>query len=1130
MQRFYVGQGLYVLWQNIRNVFKRSSPTTEVIEAPVEVPAPSEVEGEPEEGQGTHISSLLAAILMDGQGNVDPEMIIGQLRNVADAKSALPESRAFSLFAIGETYSRMQSPGSLAKAREVFTELIDSESKEEVWRLRALVMRGLIDTESADVSAYNNILRDMRRVFESPLLGEIEQGYVCRAYCARGFAFKKLGNYSQALSDFHCILDDPTNENAFRIAAFTNKADIFVEQGRWVDELKACLDVIRGDAENDISEVAEKRFEDCLYKQNSWDWTIKALGLLEQREGLTERERRCILRNRIQAYAFRGAEGDLKARIADRTALLKNCRLSNEEWAFDTMLRFSDLSEIGDQPTGDEAIELLEKVLDLGRNMPDICTIARSHLGPLYVKQGGEANLNKAVLCWSHQLKSPFLDEEERAATLLVRARVYASFELFGEAINDCTEVTEMGDRVSPELSKEARQLLAEMNGNLSDCEAGEQARPMSDAEVEEAIELARHHAFSPIGDGPRHGLRILRDLINNPQIPSAARASALSIRVLINASLAEVRDIRQVIHDTSTLLEISEAQPDVVASTLINRASSYVERRNPHDIEMAIEDLRRVVTLASVSDRLIALAYFNLGRLLEAVGDVLQAVDSFEHVAALLPGGDPLVLQSRIFRGNFFLELDLFEIAIAEYSAVLEADHHEVGAKSSAFHGRAYAYEGIGDTARKIADLEAGLELEPLTAEQTACFTCRHGLAMLDLATPESLRRAQRDFESVFGLEGGSQRWLAAALYGRGMISALQGNAVEAIAGFSLALGSPELEDDLRVLALIARSKAYRALEDPAFAEMELADYDTLIDFGGHLSEEQLAYAVQSRFLRFPDRVSVPKNPIVEGGGVSTEIENFFDRSEAAEAYYFQALAIVNGRAPGERSDIISNLSSALEYPELSGLFRAIAHYNRGHYLGQLQGKNEEVISDMSACIDNVDAPSDLRAMALRKRAEIYEGIDARLALADYQSVIEASDTPEELRLSTLNDRARLFGLLQDFEGAIRDSSRLLASDLAPGDLVANAAFMRGTAYFYTKRFPEAIRDFEVASTIPEASANVRSQAPFYLGLIYFAKGEHFDLRAAKREFQNALAAGALRPKVRSDAEQMIRYCDSQR
>jgi len=846
------------LWQKIRNIFKKGSPETPaaVFVPPAETSPAEEPEEVAERTDLDHISSLFTAILMDAHGDYDPESIAEQLRRVADSKSALPESRAFALNGIGETYLRMQTPEGFKKAREVFTELIDSDSKEEAWRIRALVMRGLLDTASEDFTEYGDVLKDMRKVFESPRLGEIEQSYVGLAYCARGVALGKLGNYSQAMSDFQRVLDDPTSESGLRIGVFINKTDMLADQGLLIDELEACLDVIRSDDENGISDVAVNRFEDCLYQQNNWDWAIETLNVLERRNGLTERERHCILKNRISAYAGREAVGDVQAQIVDLTALLKNCRLSDEEWAIATMQRFLGLSKIGDPPVGDEAIELLERVLSASQDLPELCTAAQNHLGSLYVKQGGEVNLNKAVSVWSRQLRSPHLSDQNRAATLVARARVYASFDLNQAVVNDCTEVVAMEDRVSADLVKDAVQLLAEANGAneiVSDFASGEEAHPITDLEVDETIEIVRHHAFSPIGEGPRHALRILRDLIDHPQISPQARANALSIRVLISGSVLEVQDVRQVVRDTSAILDIPEAHPDVVASALNNRAATYSNSRNPQDIEIAIEDLRRAVTLEGVANRIRASTYFNLARLFEAMGDVLEAVDSFGHIYDLLPGGDPLVLQARIFRGNFFLKVELFGDAIEEFNGVLEADHNEVQAISSALNGRAYAYEGFGDSVKAIADLEAGLRLECLTEDQKASFLCRHGLAMVNLATSESVLQAEQEFDEVLGLNTKSRGWQAAAQYGKGTIALHQGDYLYAIKLFSLALSSPELEDQCRILAWINRSKACRALGDPAYYDMELADYDALIGASRFLSEDQLAYAVESRFLRFP-------------------------------------------------------------------------------------------------------------------------------------------------------------------------------------------------------------------------------------------------------------------------------------
>jgi len=1107
------------LWQKIRGIFKKSSPVApEEVVAPPAEPAPT-VDEKAEEYNLDHFRNLLAAVLMEKQGG-DTHEIIDRLRKVADSQSALSETRAFALVGIGELYVRMETPEP-EKAREVFCELIDSESKEEAWRLRALVFRAGIDSDSEDASLLNSALRDVERVVQSPLVEAIEESYVCRAYCVRGVASRNLGNFSQALSDFQRVIDTPSYDAELRIAAFTFKVNLLASQGRWMDEAEACLDAIRSTGDADIVEIAMDRFSNLWDEREDWDSAVAALNAFEKRDGMTERERYCILNSRLKAYIYRAEEGDVRRQIDDLTSLIEKCELSGHEFATKVMGRFSLLSLHGDDVSGDQHIDDFERLLKTPGAATHQYGGADCVLGRLYAAKNTEEDLNKAVHHWSRALRSPQLWDADRVVALMDRAKIYIAFELFDAAISDYSEVIEMGDRAPDEMItmvQELRSAAQAMQRSSADFEVVDRVGALSDAEVEEAIDLARHHAYSPIGNGPREGLRILRGLIENPQISTSARARALAQRAFFYAALPEVRDLRQTIRDTTAILEIPGLADNDVALALINRASAYVERRSPGDIENAIADFRRCAALEEADRKHIAAAIVNLGNLCVSVGDNLGALEHFGRVADLLPGFEPLALQARLFRGNYFLGISEFQRALPEFDAMLNAEHDEVGARRAALYGRACVFSALRDYAAAAEDLSAGLELPDLSPEDACMFASQRGVALLRTRTPEALILASKDFEFVLGSEGGALRWRAAAYFGQGLICYREGNAEKAVGFFTEALSYDELEGSYRIACWANRAETLQVLDDPAYSEMELSDYDELIEIGEYLDEQVLSFALESRARRFPHLTAPDFNLRLTSEGLE-----FADRKEAAEAYYERAIAILNGEAEGGEREMLSNFDAALGYPELSAEHRAVAHFNRGQGLANFNGACEDILRDMTACIENPEAWPNLRSQALLKRAELFEEIDMALAMTDYESVISGSDISEEIRLEALNNRARLLLPLGDFDGVFRDCSLILNHAESTMYLLANASFLRGQAFLNMDRFPEALADFKAAKSTPEASANVKTHSHFYLAVIHMQLGTPTDLLAAKRELELALASPALDDRFRVMAERML-------
>jgi len=602
--------------------------------------------------------------------------------------------------------------------------------------------------------------------------------------------------------------------------------------------------------------------------------------------------------------------------------------------------------------------------------------------------------------------------------------------------------------------------------------------------------------------DMAEKGKADIDELLASPEIDPPLRANAIYIRGLI---ALECLETESAIRDFESAIVDPLVTRDNGLHCRLLLAQALMARQRVGDVERAHKECSRVMVGRSVPQWL--------------------HESAVKLLADLRTLADPLSLQSQI---NDFVEAGDFTNAIYEYTAILSADRIDVEARLDALSGRAYAFSAQGDTAKEIADLSFALQVDGISAEDVGMFTCRRGLAMVRSEKSEDLSRADEEFGAALQIKATSEKWRAAAMYGRGLVAFHEEDWGMASSYFGIALRFTELEQKFRIDILLKQSEAYRILGNLGNRESELGCYRLLLENTAFLTNEQLAYVHASReaCLRYLENTEELEKEVLDLDTIIARAERFSPRV-VAEAYYNRALRTLSEEDIEEDfeyiEEIVDDFSEALAIPELPDNFRPIAHYKRGLLQGDYFFIDDEMIADMTACIDSPHVQPDLRAMALVKRAQGYEETDINAALADYEEAISSLESEEEQLVSVLQSRSRTLLKVRDFDGAIRDCSLVLESKVTTKHRFAGVTFTRGEAYQALDKLHEAIADFQFACSFPEAPIGFRALAHFHLGEIYQKRGEPGDLAAAKEHLAQALDLDHLPSTIKSDANAML-------
>lgn len=92
-----------------------------------------------------------------------------------------------------------------------------------------------------------------------------------------------------------------------------------------------------------------------------------------------------------------------------------------------------------------------------------------------------------------------------------------------------------------------------------------------------------------------------------------------------------------------------------------------------------------------------------------------------------------------------------------------------------------------------------------------------------------------------------------------------------------------------------------------------------------------------------------------------------------------------------------------------LSSRYRAMSLYRRGMAHAQ-QHEHTQAVADYSLVIDMVEAPADLRGMAMYNRALVYDAMgNAAGAITDLNRVLTLSGVAEQVRIEARRKLTRM-------------------------------------------------------------------------------------------------------------------------
>ncbi len=492
-------------------------------------------------------------------------------------------------------------------------------------------------------------------------------------------------------------------------------------------------------------------------------------------------------------------------------------------------------------------------------------------------------------------------------------------------------------------------------------------------------------------------------------------------------------------------------------------------------------------------------------------------------------------------------IEHDLHEITIAEHSAALEIDPHQVAALIN--RGNAYARQGELEKAAAdytkalslspgdallyrrralihtrnraldaaIADYTEALRLEPRNIEAHA----NRGLAYAqkneyDRALAdyhEALRLNPRDPVLLFNrgntyfAQGAHDLALADytdvirldprnlwAHAHRGKIHLLLGDYSRAVADFTRVL---QLDTD-NVRALCDRAAAYSAMDQHEHA---VADYSAAIDLEpstalyNQRGLEQVALGdLDAAVADFTEAISlgsdVPGPYLLRGNALADKGEFDAALADFAEAIRldpeFAGSWFERGNLHlrrGALDEALADYGRALDLEP----DLAAAYFQRGNVHAQ-RGQWDAAIADYSAVLNL--KPDD--TAALTNRGNVYVNLgDLERALTDYSETLKRDPTD----VLTLCNRGNLYARRGETDRALADFTDALRYD--PAD--TRALNSRGNLHAQSGRFAEAIADFTAALRLEPSSA-----------LAYYNRGnahaQNGDLDKAIADFSETL------------------------
>ena len=409
-----------------------------------------------------------------------------------------------------------------------------------------------------------------------------------------------------------------------------------------------------------------------------------------------------------------------------------------------------------------------------------------------------------------------------------------------------------------------------------------------------------------------------------------------------------------------------------------------------------------------------------------------------------------------RLRRGVKYHQQGDFELALSDYSAVVEMSGASVELRAKALFNRGVTYGKQGDIERQLSNYSSVVEMPDAPVELRVKALCYRGVAY---GKQGDIEHELSDYSAVVEMPDAPVDQRAWTLGCRGFAYGQQGDIEHELLDYSAVIAMPDAPVEMRAKSLLYRGVAYGKQGD---FERELSDYSAVVE----MPDAPVEMRANTLFRR----------------GLTNERQGDIERA-------------------------LSDYSAVIAMPDAPVDQRARALVSRGRWYDQ-QGDIERALSDLSAVVEMANVPMELRAWALCFRGFTYgRQRDFERELADYSAVVEMPDAPVDQRALALSIRGISYEQQGEIDRALMDYSAVIAMPDAPVNDRASARFARAVANRRTKHFKESVADFEAFVAIPSISPKQRTEGLFAIVELMI---NHCSLEDVKTALARAFVEGA--------------------
>ena len=364
--------------------------------------------------------------------------------------------------------------------------------------------------------------------------------------------------------------------------------------------------------------------------------------------------------------------------------------------------------------------------------------------------------------------------------------------------------------------------------------------------------------------------------------------------------------------------------------------------------------------------------------------------------------------------------------------------------------------YGDKGDKEVAIANFTKVIEMPNALAQLRSLAMLLRGVALRQQGDTEA---AIADYTNIIVMCKATDELLTQALLGRGVAYIQRGDTEAALADLTKVIKTPEAPPEPRAQALVNRGIAYMQQGDDEAAIKDITKVFEMLD----APSEDRAAAMGIRGAIFSQQ-----------GNNEAAISDYSKVIEMTEVPVQQrATAMVHRgvayEQQGDNEAEIADYTKVIEMPEAPAEQRAKAMVNRGITYGQ-QGDNEAEIADYTKVIDMPEAPAEHRAKALVYRGTTYgQQGDSEAEIADYTKVFEMPEAPAEQRASAYLNRGVTYGQRGDSEAAIADFIKVIEMPEITVEQRIRASFGRGLALIQQSKREEGCKNLKSALELCE-------------------------------------------------------------